>query len=160
MVDIKTAFGSPTALTITLASLAQAGARESTAVDNSSNKYVDAMVYVQVKLQTGTPGSDKLVNVYAYWSHDGTNYTDNATGSDAAITMRSPTNLRLIGAIQVPDSGALTYKFVIPSVLAFIGGESLPQKWGVVVENRTNVTLSATAGDHKVEYTGLYKTAA
>lgn len=159
MADIKLAFGTSTALTITLTSLAQAAARESTAVDNSSNKYLDALVYVQFKLQTGTPASDKVVNVYAYGSEDGTNYGDNATGSDAAVTLRSPSNLRLIGTIAAPDAGGLTYKSQPMSVATAFGG-ILPRKWGIVVENRTNITGSATGGDHAASYTGIYATSA
>ena len=158
MADIKTAFGTSTAMTITLASLASSATagRESTVVDNTTNKFIDALVYVQCKLQTGTPANDKAIYVYAYGSEDGTNYTDNATGSDAALTQRVPTNLILIGRIECPDSGALTYKGVFSVAQAF--GGFLPRKWGVVVRNYTGVTLSATGGDHAVTYTGIYYT--
>lgn len=157
MANVKLEFGTSTALTITLASLAQAAARESTVVDNTSNKFLDAIVNVNIKLQTGTPGSDKCVYIYAYGSEDGTNYTDNATGSDAAVTMRAPTNLKLIGVISTPDSGGLTYKSGPMSVASAFGG-ILPRKWGIVVENKSNVTFSATEGDHSKTYTGVYQT--
>lgn len=122
MANIKTEFGTSTAITITLASLATATARECTVIDNTSNKFLDAMVYLAIKLQTGTPASDRAIYVWFYGSEDGTNYTDNATGSDAAVTMRSPSNLRGPFVIATPDSGALTYKAVIGSVAAFFGG--------------------------------------
>jgi hypothetical protein len=159
MSSIKLAYGTSTALTCTLASLATAGARECTAVDNTSNLFTDALVYIAAKLQAGSPASDKAIYVYAYGSEDGTNYGDNVTGSDAAVTLRSPTNLRLIGVIAVPDSGALTYKSHPMSVAAAFGGV-LPRKWGIVVQNATNVTLSATEGDHAKSYTGVYATVA
>lgn len=159
MATRKISYGTSTSITCTLASLAQAAARECTVVDNGTNLYIDAMLYLAVKLQTGTPGSDKVVNVYLYVSEDGTNYTDNATGSDAAVTLRSPTNLIPAGQIACPDSGGLTYKFVIPSIASICGG-ILPRKWGIVVENRTNVTFSATEGDHAKTYTGIYETVA
>src|SRR5262245_52806957 len=122
MADLKTAFGTSSSVTITFASLATGNARECTAVDNSSNKYLDAILYLAIKLATGTPGSDKAINVWFYASEDGTNYTDNASGSDAALTMRAPTNLRGPFVISTPDSGGLTYKAVIGSVAAFFGG--------------------------------------
>lgn len=159
MATRKIAYASSANFTITLASLATAGARESTAIDNSSNLYIDAMVYVAVKLQAGSPGSDKAVYIYAYGSEDGTNYGDNVTGSDAAVTMRSPSNLRLIGVINTPDSGALTYKSHPMSVASAFGG-ILPRKWGIVVVNKTNITLSATEGDHDYNYTGITETIA
>jgi hypothetical protein len=157
MANVKLEFGTTTDITITLASLTTGSSRESTAIDNSSDKFEDAEVYLAIKLPTGTPGSDKSIYVYAYGSADGTNYTDNATGSNAAITLRTPTNLRLIGAIATPDSGGLTYKFVIGSVAAAFGG-LLPPKWGIVVQNATNLTLSSTEGDHTKKYRGIYHT--
>jgi hypothetical protein len=155
--DIKQVFGTSTALTITLASLASSATagRESTAVDNTSNLFLDAHVFVQIALQAGTPANDKAVYVYLAASEDGAEYTDNATGSDAAITLRDPTNLRLLGVINCPDSGGLTYKSHLMSVAAACGG-MMPRKWNVVVRNYTGVTFSATAGDHEVRYTGIY----
>jgi hypothetical protein len=154
LADLKQAFGTSTNITCTLASLG-AASRESTSVDNGTNLYLDALVQLQIKLQTGTPTGDKAIYVYAYGSEDGTDYTDNATGSDASITLRSPTNLRPLGVIACPDSGALTYRSHPMSVAAAFGGV-LPRKWGIVVQNLTGVTLSATEGDHEKRYTGVY----
>lgn len=156
MADLKIKFGTSTALAVTFASLASSATagRESTVVDNTTNLFVDALVYLKIKLQTGTPANDKCVYVYAYGSEDGTNYTDNATGSDAAITLRDPTNLRLIGVIAMPDSGGLTYKSNPMSVAGAFGG-LMPRKWGIVIRNYTGVTLSATEGDHAYTFTGI-----
>lgn len=157
MADRKIAYATAASITITLASLAQAAARECTAIDNGTNKYTDSALYLAMKLQTGTPASDKAIYIHGYGSHDGTNYGDNATGSDAAVTLRVPHNFVTLKAVSTPDSGGLTYKAFIPSVaLAF--GRRLPKKWGVVVENKTNITFSATEGDHTKEYTGIYET--
>jgi len=157
MADIKLAYGSSTAITCTLASLADNTARECTAVDNTSNLYMDALVRLHIKLQTGTPANEMAVYVYAYGSEDGTNYTDNATGSDAAVTLRAPTNLKLVGVISCPTAGGLTYKSHPISIASAFGG-ILPRKWGVVVENQTAVAFSATEGDHDKDYTGVYAT--
>jgi hypothetical protein len=155
MADLKQAFGSSTAITCSLASKTSGSSRESTAIDNTSNLFLDVLVYLAVKLQTGTPAGDKAVYVYVYGSEDGTNYTDNATGSDANITLRQPTNLRPLGVISTPDSGGLTYKSGPMSLAAAFGGV-IPRKWGIVVLNSTGVTLSATEGDHAKSYTGVY----
>ena len=85
------------ALTITLNSLASAGVRQSTAVDNTSNLYVDAIVNVIAVLASGTPSSG--INVYVAGSEDGTNWPDGLGATDAAYTMRSPTNLSLVRPI-------------------------------------------------------------
>lgn len=159
MSDVKIEYQSSQNFTLTLASLASSatGGRESTAVDNTTNKFLDAICQVSCKLQTGTPGNDKAIYIYAYGSVDGTNYTDNATGSDAAITLRDPTNLRLVGTIPVPDSGGLTYESQPFSVAQAFGG-ILPPKWGIVVRNYTGVALSATESDHFYKYRGVYET--
>lgn len=146
--DVTALYGAATAtaFTLTLTSLAQAAARESTVVDNSSTKYLDALVTVQAKIVAGTPASDKVVNVYAYGGSETTTpkYPDKVTGSDAAITLDSPTNLRLLGQIQVNATGALTWKGGPWSVCLALGLPVLPPKWGIVVENRTNLAFDTS----------------
>jgi hypothetical protein len=153
---VKSLFGGTTAITCTLASLASGSARESTAIDNTSNLYIDAALQLAFKLQAGAPSGDKVINVYVYGSVDGTNYSDNATGADAAVTLRSPTNLIPVLSIQCPDAGALTYKDIVASVAAAFPGGILPPKWGIVIENKTGVAFSATEGDHTKQYRGIH----
>lgn len=152
MATTKFLLGSTTGITITIASLANGSARESTAIDNTSNLFLDALLYLAIQLAAGAPASDKRINVYVYGSADGTNYTDNATGSDAAITPRSPSNLILLGSIETPDSGGLTYKGVLGSVAAAFAGV-LPPKWGIVIENKTGLAFAASG--HTTQYRGL-----
>jgi hypothetical protein len=161
MADIKIAYGASTALTISLASLAssQDAGRESTAVDNTANLYHDYICQVKIKLQAGTPAADRAVYIYVYGTEDGTTYTDNATGSDAAITLRNPPNAKLAQIIACPDSGALTYESQ-PFSIAKTFDWLLPRKWGVIVRNNTNVTFDATGGNHTVKQTGIYYTSA
>ena len=159
MATRKISYDTSTAITITLASLASSAtaSRESTSIVNTTNLYIDAMVYLAIPLQTGTPANDKAIYVYFYESEDGTNYTDNATGTDAALTLRSPTNLRGPFVISTPDSGSLTYKAVIGSVASFFGGV-MPRKWGIVVNNFTGLTLNATEGNLIKTYSGILET--
>ena len=157
MADIKQEFGSSTAITITLASLTATPARGSLAIDNATNKFLDAIVFLAIELQTGTPASDQAINVYVYGSEDGTNFTDNSLGTDANITLRSPTNLKLVEIINTPDSGGVTYKSHPISIAKAFGGV-MPREWGIVVENKTNITFSATEGDHTKTYTGIFAT--
>lgn len=154
MADMKAKFDASAALTITLASLASSSARQSVNVDNSATLYVDAMVDVTVKLAAGSPSGDRAIYVFAYGSEDGSNYGDNASGSDAALTMRVPTNLRPLGIINTPDSGGLTYKSGPMSLAAAFGG-IVPRRWGIVVQNRSGLALSATGGDHSVRFSGV-----
>lgn len=158
MADIKQAFGTSTAITITLGTpLTNGSARESVSIDNDSDLFLDALVLVSVQLASGTPSGDQSIYVYAYGSEDGTNFTDNATGSDANITLRSPTNLRLIGVISTPDSGALTYDSHPMSVAAAFGGV-MPRDWGIVVENQTGLSFGSTEGNHTKTFSGVFAT--
>lgn len=161
MASIKVAYGTSTALTISLGSLASSATagRESTSVDNTANLYLDVLVQAKIVLQAGSPANDKAVYIYAYGSEDGSQYTDNATGSDANITLRSPSNIVIVGVIPCPDSGALTYRSQPMSIAAAFGGY-LPRKWGIVIRNFTGVTFNATGGNHTVTYTGITLTSA
>jgi hypothetical protein len=157
--DVKLAYGTSTSITCTLASLSSSATagRECTAVDNTSNLYPNALLRIHFKLATGTPGSDKAAYVFLYGSEDGTNYTDNATGSDAAITFRLPTNMPLGGVILCPDSGALTYKSN-PIAIAATFNHVMPRKWGFALRNYTGVAGDSTEGNHVKAYSGVYMT--
>jgi len=159
MATIKQAWGTVRSFTLTLASLASSATagRESTAVTSSTDDCLDYICQVAVTLQTGSPANDKAVYVYLYGSVDGTNYTDNATGSDAAITLTDPTNMRIACIIPAPASGALRWESIPFSVAQVFGG-ILPAKWGIVVRNYTGLALSATEGDHFYKYQAVYVT--
>lgn len=160
MASIKTAYGtSNQSITCTLASLANNSARASTAVDNTSNLFLDAIVQVQVTSGASGTSATGTVVVYAYGTTDGgTTYTGGVTGSDAAHTLTSPTNLRFLGTINVV-ANSTTYKGGPWSVASAFGGV-LPASWGIVVENRSGGTLDATEGNHKKVYQGLFATSA
>lgn len=151
-----------TTITLTgtsLASSATAG-RESTAISNAANLYLDALVFAQTKLATGTPGNDKAIYVFVYGSLDEATpvYPDAVTGTDAAITLNDPTQLRVLGVINAPTSAG-TFKGGPWSVAACFGGV-MPKRWGLVVRNYTGIALSSTAGDHVFKYQGIKVTTA
>lgn len=157
--NVKEAFGTSTAFTLTLASLGSGSARETTAIDNTSNLYDEAFVYTAVKV--GTVAAPKLYNLFAYGSEDGTNYTDPATGSNAGITIGSPTNLDHLAPIFTPSNSG-TYKSggVAVAANAKKMAGALPRKWGMVVDNQTGAALDSTEGNHAYTYSGLYFTVA
>lgn len=153
--DIKQKFGSNNqTITISLGSLANTSARQSTEIDNSSNLFRDALVSVKVKSGASGTATTGIVNVYAYATTDGgTTRTENAGASDAAITLTSPPNAILIGVIAVV-ANATTYYGGPFSVARAFGGV-LPEKWGIIIENRCGGTLDATGGNHAVTYQGV-----
>ncbi len=161
MASIKTAFGSPSTFTVTLASLASSATagRESTVIDNTSDLFLDALVMIKVKTGAGSAANDQAVYVYCYGTVDGgTTYPDTVTGSDAAITMNNPTQLSLLGAIWTP-AASTTYKSQVFSVAKALGG-FLPAKWGIVVRNYEGNALDSTEGNHAKLWQGLYSTVA
>lgn len=148
--------GSMNTISITLASLATGSARQSAFIDNTPNFFVDAAIYFSFRLVTGAPTGDKVVNVYLYSSIDNVNYTDNATGADAAITIRTPPNLKLLGTVNTPDdlAGAANWNATFESVAPHFGG-ILPPRWGIVVENQTGRAFTATEANHTKSYRGI-----
>jgi hypothetical protein len=146
MSTIKSLYGTNNqAITCTITSLTNNSMRQSTAIDNTTNLFLDALVQVKIKTNaSGTSGSG-YVAIYAYGSADGgTDYTDGATGSDAAFTSTSPPNVRLIGIINAV-ANATTYIGGPISVAAAFGG-ILPDHWGIIIENQTGATLDASVG--------------
>lgn len=154
-------YANSTAVTITLASLAsgQFTARESTAVDNSTNLYDDAIVYGAFKLGSGTTANDKAIYLYFYGSENGTNFTWNASGTDAALTLSTPTNFAGPAVVSINSNPGSAVSIVVGSVASYFGGV-LPRKWGVIVNNYTNLSLDATEANSSVSYSGIKYSAA
>lgn len=162
MADVKTAYGTAgVTITCTLTSLADSSTagRESAVVDNTTDKFLDALVFGKIRPQnSGTISSPSAVFVWAYANIDaGATYPDTVTGADAAITMNNPTQLKLLGTIYVTTIN-VQYKGGPWSVAALYGGR-MPARWGIVVQNDCGTAFSATAGDHQFYYQGIYATA-
>lgn len=142
------------AITCTLASLASGSARESASIDNTTNLFLDALVMLKLKTGSGTIGSDPYAYAYVAATVDnGTTWPDTVTGSDAAITLNSTTQLKLLGAVWL---GATTTTYIGGpwSVAAAFGG-ALPQKWSIIVKNSCGVALDATEGNMAKLYQGV-----
>ena len=151
----KTLYGTNNqAITLTLAGLAASATvgRASTAVDNTSNLYLDALVFLEV--ETGTVSGDKQVLLYAYGTVDGgTTYTGGVTGTDAGFTRLDPTVLRPIAVIPTPSNSVVSQAGPFSIAQAF--GGVLPALWGLVVCNDTGATFSATSANNKAFYQGV-----
>lgn len=160
-------YSSANTVTITLTSLADAGWRESTALNNnSSTNYVDCLV--GGKIQIGAVGADGTIEIYAYGSYDGTEYTAGLTGSDGTITwgttgstgVDSYFNLPLLGTVIVDTTDDNDDVRWGPFSIAAAFGGSVPPKWGVVVRNRTGTAFHATGTNNECQYTGVTYTVA
>ena len=155
--DIKAKLGaSAAAITITLNALADDGARESLAVDNTANLFLD--VLVQLKIDTanvGAPAGDKNVLVYAFGTADnGTTYSGGATGADAAygaVAGQLITNCKLLGMVAV-DAQNEVFESNVFSIASAFGGV-VPAKWGIIVVNQVGQALGANSAAF---YQGIY----
>lgn len=160
MADVKIAYGSADqTITVTIASLGSGSARESTAINNTTPLMLDALVQVMVHTNGSGTSANGYVSLYVYGSIDGAStYSGGATGSDAAITLTSPPNHRLLGTITA-NANNTSYKSALFSVAAAFGGV-LPARWGIIVDNQTGAALNSTGGNHKASYQGVYQTVA
>ena len=148
--DHQIKYGSTTAITCTLTSLADTAGRQSTAIDNSANLFDDALVRIKTNGQAGGTG---ILEVYAYAAVGDTIYSDSATGSDAAFTAAGRKNSPIVGGVLL---NAATGVVSGPMSIADAFGGRLPHKWGLIFVNQSGAALSATAGDHDLDYIGVY----
>lgn len=167
MADRKIAYGSSAALTITLASLAtsatRVAGRESAAVDNTSNKYLDYLV--GGKVTTGTSPTDaKQIDVWVYASFEDTpTYPDVFDGTDSDETATSAGVLAgalvLAASVSTNNTSNRTY-WVSPFSIAAQFGNRMPKFFGIFVTHDTGVNLNSTGGNHAFWATPVYETVA
>ena len=131
--------------TITLASLANGSARQSTMISNASPSYPAALVNLKITSGGVAPTAGTVYEVYLLRS-DGTVADDAAGASDAAITIE---NASLLGTIVVTATTAKAFYGVFDT--APLG--PLGISWGIAVKNSTGQALSSTEGDHVKGYT-------
>ena len=129
------------AMTITLASLADAAARQSTMISNLDN---GQMVRVYFSLTTGTtPTVNKTIEFYLLSGDLGTPIrTDGAGASDAAITIETAP---VVYAVQIDATSDKAYSG------SFLIRNPGPE-WGIAVKNNTGAALNSTGGNHEISY--------
>lgn len=149
-------YGTPVAMTLTLASLASdtnlVAGRASTAINQqSTTDAIDALV--GGKLTTGTsPTTDRMFEVWLFGCYDGTEFSGGATGTDANLTPDEKTCLMFLTAIPTIATSNKTYHWGPFSVAQAFGG-CVPSQWGVYIVHNTGVALNATGGNHEAVFT-------
>lgn len=164
MANVKLNYPAASDVTITLASLSSStdlltGA-ESTAVDNSTNLYLDYLI--SGKITTGTsPTTAKVIQVWVVGSWDGTNWPDVFDGISSGPTISSANQKNAICKyiIELPTDATSNkvYYFGPSSVAAAFGG-MLPPKFVVFVTHSTVAALNSTAGNHQIRIQPVYET--
>lgn len=158
--DIKLQYGSPTDLTITLASLASSSTlvagRESSAVDNGSNEFLDALLSGFITVG-GAPTAG-VIEVWVYAQLDDTpTYPDVLDGTDSDETCANRdvmfAGMRLGARIVTTNSASFVYPVAPFSVAALFGGQ-LPRRWGAFVTHSTVQALAASG--HKLQFMPIH----
>ena len=166
MADVKIAYGSSSALTITLASLSSdtslLAGRESTEVDNTTNKYLDYLL--AGKITTGTsPTASRQIEVWVVAMAEDSTYPDVFDGADSNESPTSRDILaacgRCVAVMSTDNTSNRTYWFGPVSVANAFGG-SLPKKFVVFVVHNTGVALNSTSGNHALYVTPVFNTVA
>jgi len=156
MATVSTQYYTKQSITITLASLTDGSYRQSLAVDNSSDKYVDAVLGGSIRTGGTAPTAGGTIEVYAYGSWDGgTTYTAGCSGTDLAYTANGEEGLlRLVETIVVDTDINTDYVFGPVSMASVFGG-ILPVQWGLVIVNNCGTSASLNASGHLIEYQGV-----
>lgn len=164
MATLTINYSSNTAITMDLANLGSSATfvagRESSQIDNTTNKFVDAIVSGQVSVGT-TPTANTQINVYV-WGADtslATTALDVLDGTDSAETLTNVgirDALRLGASINVPANTSDVAYIVLPFSVASLFGGILPKFWGLFVAHNTGVNLRNNAvNTNSFEYVGV-----
>lgn len=154
MSTVQPQYSATTAITCTMSTLAASSARGSTPVYNTSTRYTDAMLHLEVQTNGSAPGDLRSVIVYIYSSIDGVSWSGSRTenvSTDIAVTLDSPTNLVQGGTINAPAASTIYREDI--SILQTLG--FMPAAWGFVVSNRTGNALNTTAANFVATYAGV-----
>ena len=134
---------------ITLASLANASARQSDTINNSTNDYPAALVYTTICSGAAAPTAGNIYEVYLIRGNAApasqTHMTDNAGTGDAAITIE---NAPMLGAVVV--TATANKKFYGEFDTAALG--PLGPQWGIAIKNNSGGTINPTAGSTLCTY--------
>jgi hypothetical protein len=177
MATAKTLYAvGPTAFTITLASLASFGAREGTAVSNTTNLGLDVTFSGKVTAGAAVPTGDCYLLAGSF---DGNNYSYPLTGADANVTLSGKAIASLAGLQYgqlVPGTGLIfleaipTYGLAATTAVPFppvsisqafqMAGLTVPESFSPVIVNCQGQAFDATAGHFAVYYTVIEQTIA
>lgn len=157
-------YASAVAITMDLQNLASSSTfvagRESSQIDNTTNKYVDALVFGRISVGT-TPTANTSINVYVYAGDVSlaTTGIDVLDGTDSAETLTNVGilyQLKLGASISVPAATSDVAYEVQPFSVAALFGGVMPKFWGLYVAHNTGVNLRNTSvNQNSLSYAGI-----
>lgn len=157
-------YSANTAITMDLSALGSSATfvagRESSQVDNTTNKFVDVLVSGSVSVGT-TPTANTSILIYVYGAETSLASVNLNTldGTDSAVTLGNVgilNALRLGAAINVPVATTDVQYIVLPFSVAALFGGVVPKFWGLFVAHNTGVNLRSNAiNTNSFEYVGI-----
>ena len=162
---ITTTYSANTAITFDISSLGTSATfvagRESTQIDNTTNKYVD--VIVDVKGITGHASTAPTIGQYIglwVWGSDvslATTAIDVLDGTDSAETLGHVSvlnSLRLAAAPAVTVATSSLVYYIQPFSVAQLFGGIMPKFWGLyLAHNHANALAASQSG--LFQYSGI-----
>lgn len=156
--------GTGTSITMDLANLATSSTwiagRESSEIDNTTNKYVDALVSGSISVGT-TPTANTTITVFV-WGSDvslATTAIDVLDGTDSAETLTNTgirDALRTGAVINVPAATSDVAYPVLPFSIAALFGGVMPRFWGLFATHNTGANLRNNAvNTNSLKYVGI-----
>ena len=153
MATATVTYSANTAITLDLSSLPLSAAfttgRESTEIDNTANKYMDALVSVLgITGSASAPTAGQQIVVYL-WGADtslATTPIDTLDGVDSAETITLPTlqALRFAASAYTTTTTASQAYFIQPFSVASRFGGVMPKFWGLYVATSLTGGLAAS----------------
>lgn len=166
MADLKLAYGTATTFTKTNANLTSSvtAGWKSNAIDNSSNKYLDALVSLELAAVNTAPSGHKCIYLYAYGllNTGGSAYTSTGDGtpdgSEGTLTFPAVDTYPIVAPVLGIVPYGVQNKAINggPFSVASCFGGVLPDKWGILMLNYSGMTLSVT----NLYYQEIYNTLA
>lgn len=167
MATLTQAPGTKQTITIGLASTPLASSatfvigRESAQINNSTDKYVDAIV--EGKITVGTPTTANTeIQVWVYASFHTSLATagiDVLDGTDSDVTFATAgvrgTAMKMGARVDVDTTTANRTYPIAPFSVAELFGGKMPVFWGLFVAQNTGGALNSTAGNHELSFTGI-----
>jgi len=154
--QLNISYGSHDTIDITLAGLGDGEWRQSAAVDNSGDKYLDALVGGFIKTGSGSEAGS-YVDVYVSGSIDeGDTFGGDCSGTNSVYGGEDK-NLTFLKRIHT-EAENTTFEFGPWSIAAAFGGV-LPRHWVLVFDNESDSELDGTGSNHEVHYQGIMQQA-
>lgn len=134
--------------------------RESSQIDNTSNKFVDALVSGTVSVGT-TPTANTVIGIYVYGAETSLASVnlDVLDGTDSTVTLNNVgilAALKIGATVTVPVNTSDFKYIVLPFSVAALFGGVMPKFWGLFVSHNTAAPLRNNAvNTNSFEYVGI-----